>query len=203
MTNTPLEVFTITPGRRYRFRLINSFGSVCPSQITFEGHSLTIIATDGEAVQPVTVDTIISFSGKERFSSASKLFFLNIHQDRREKEGTSSSILGINQYNCASVKYRLDILKLTMFYPLIYRRKIRLRDKRGSTGRRVLDPSSFTGRMWYTSCSTVRYIEICSWSIPTDHHCAHLRFWPSAGCCKYSTVARRFPPFQYLVAVIP
>lgn len=65
MTNTPLEVFTITPGRRYRFRLINSFGSVCPSQITFEGHSLTIIATDGEAVQPVTVDTIISFSGKD------------------------------------------------------------------------------------------------------------------------------------------
>ncbi|KAK1128946.1 hypothetical protein K0M31_020082 [Melipona bicolor] len=64
MTNTPLEIFTITPGRRYRFRLINSFGSVCPSQITFEGHSLTIIATDGEAVQPVSVDTIISFSGK-------------------------------------------------------------------------------------------------------------------------------------------
>lgn len=64
MTNTPLEVFTITPGRRYRFRLINSFGSVCPAQITFEGHALTVIATDGEAVHPVTVNTIISFSGK-------------------------------------------------------------------------------------------------------------------------------------------
>lgn len=86
MTNTPLEVFTITPGRRYRFRLINSFGSVCPSQITFEGHSLTIIATDGEAVQPVTVDTIISFSGKERFSSASKLFFFK-HSSRSTRKG--------------------------------------------------------------------------------------------------------------------
>ncbi|KAK2584471.1 hypothetical protein KPH14_006846 [Odynerus spinipes] len=64
MTNTPLEVFTITPGRRYRFRLINSYGSVCPSQITFEGHALTVIATDGEAVHPVTVNTIISFSGE-------------------------------------------------------------------------------------------------------------------------------------------
>lgn len=64
MTNTPLEIFTMTPGRRYRFRLINAFASVCPAQITFEGHSLTIIATDGEPVHPVQVNTIISFSGK-------------------------------------------------------------------------------------------------------------------------------------------
>lgn len=213
MTNTPLEVFTITPGRRYRFRLINSFGSVCPSQITFEGHSLTVIATDGEAVQPVTVDTIISFSGKQpAFSSASIFFFffLNIHQDRREK-GASCIFLfslllvpGIDQYNCASVKYRHDILKLTMLYLLIYRGKIRLRDKRGSTGRRVLDPSSFAGRMRYTSCPTVRYIEICSWPIPTDHYSAHLRFWSSAGCCKYGRVARQtFSTVSIFVAVIP
>lgn len=64
MTNTPLEVFTMTPGRRYRFRLINAFASVCPAQVTIEGHSLTVIATDGEPVQPVQVNTIISFSGK-------------------------------------------------------------------------------------------------------------------------------------------
>lgn len=64
MTNTPLEVFTITPGRRYRFRVINSFASVCPAQLTIQGHDLVIIATDGEPVRPVTVNTIISFSGK-------------------------------------------------------------------------------------------------------------------------------------------
>lgn len=90
MTNTPLEVFTITPGRRYRFRLINSFGSVCPSQITFEGHSLTIIATDGEAVQPVTVDTIISFSGKEEPSSPSASIFFQTFikiDEKRKGEG--------------------------------------------------------------------------------------------------------------------
>ena len=63
MTNTPLEVFTITPGKRYRFRMINAFSSVCPAQLTFQGHKLTVIATDGEHVQPVKVDTIISFSG--------------------------------------------------------------------------------------------------------------------------------------------
>lgn len=64
MTNTPLEVFTITPGRRYRFRMINSFASVCPAQLTIEGHDLILIATDGEPVRPVQVNTIISFSGK-------------------------------------------------------------------------------------------------------------------------------------------
>ena len=64
MTNTPLEVFTITPGRRYRFRMINSFGTVCPSQITFQDHTLTLIAADGEPVHPVSVNTVISFSGK-------------------------------------------------------------------------------------------------------------------------------------------
>ncbi|KAJ8973623.1 hypothetical protein NQ317_015324 [Molorchus minor] len=64
MTNTPLEVFTMTPGKRYRFRVINSFASVCPAQLTIEGHDLILIATDGEPVHPVTVNTIISFSGE-------------------------------------------------------------------------------------------------------------------------------------------
>lgn len=62
-TNTPLEVFTISPGKRYRFRLINAFASVCPAQITFGGHDLIIIAADGDPVHPVRVNTIISFTG--------------------------------------------------------------------------------------------------------------------------------------------
>lgn len=74
MTNTPLEVFTITPGRRYRFRMINAFASVCPAQVTFEGHNLTVIATDGEPVKPVQVNTIISFSGKVLRTPAYSLF---------------------------------------------------------------------------------------------------------------------------------
>nr|BAJ83487.1 laccase 2 [Riptortus pedestris] len=63
-TNTPLEVFTITPGRRYRFRMINSLATVCPAQLTIQGHPLVLIATDGEPVHPVVVNTIISFSGE-------------------------------------------------------------------------------------------------------------------------------------------
>lgn len=73
MTNTPLEIFTMTPGRRYRFRLINAFASVCPAQITFEGHGITIIATDGEPVHPVQVNTIISFSGKQTIRTYFKI----------------------------------------------------------------------------------------------------------------------------------
>ncbi|BES97114.1 Multicopper oxidase [Nesidiocoris tenuis] len=63
-TNTPLEIFTITPGRRYRFRMINSLATVCPAQLTIQGHPLVLIATDGEPVHPVVVNTIISFSGE-------------------------------------------------------------------------------------------------------------------------------------------
>ncbi|KAK6625519.1 hypothetical protein RUM43_005818 [Polyplax serrata] len=74
MTNTPLETFTITPGRRYRFRMINSMASVCPVQLTFQGHPLILIATDGEPVHPVVVNTIISFSG-ERYD-----FVINAEQ---------------------------------------------------------------------------------------------------------------------------
>ncbi|XP_050304309.1 uncharacterized protein LOC126741886 isoform X2 [Anthonomus grandis grandis] len=64
MTNTPLEIFTMTPGKRYRFRMINSLASVCPAQLTVQGHTLTLIATDGEPVHPVNVNTVISFSGE-------------------------------------------------------------------------------------------------------------------------------------------
>lgn len=63
-TRTPYEVFKVAAGRRYRFRLINAFTTVCPAQFNIERHRLKIIATDGVAVQPVDVDTIISFSGK-------------------------------------------------------------------------------------------------------------------------------------------
>nr|BCM26534.1 laccase-like multicopper oxidase 2 [Pseudothemis zonata] len=64
MTNTPLEIFTVTPGRRYRFRFINSFCTVCPAQLTIQGHPMLIIASDGEPVHPVVVNTIISFTGE-------------------------------------------------------------------------------------------------------------------------------------------
>lgn len=94
MTNTPLEIFTMTAGRRYRFRMINAFASVCPAQITIEGHGLTVIATDGEPVHPVQVNTIISFSGQ-----SSKL-----HVRTLTKNATNSIYLILILSNLTSIK---------------------------------------------------------------------------------------------------
>ncbi|XP_066596752.1 uncharacterized protein [Prorops nasuta] len=65
-TATPYEVFTVQEGARYRFRLINSIGTSCEARITFEGHPLTMIASDGDDFDPITVDSIVFYSG-ERF----------------------------------------------------------------------------------------------------------------------------------------
>lgn len=63
-TTTPLAMFTVTAGKRYRFRVVNAFSSVCPVQLTIEGHNITVIATDGDPVEPVNVNSINSYSGK-------------------------------------------------------------------------------------------------------------------------------------------
>ncbi|KAK9889606.1 hypothetical protein WA026_006979 [Henosepilachna vigintioctopunctata] len=64
VTNITFTQFEVTAGKKYRFRLINSFATVCPAQLSIEGHDMLVIATDGEPVKPVTVNTIISFSGE-------------------------------------------------------------------------------------------------------------------------------------------
>ncbi|XP_076235741.1 uncharacterized protein LOC143180095 [Calliopsis andreniformis] len=63
-TNTSFEVFTVEAKQRYRFRLINAFCTTCASQFTIEGHTLTVIAVDGQSVLPVKVNTIASSAGE-------------------------------------------------------------------------------------------------------------------------------------------
>ncbi|CAL7936374.1 unnamed protein product [Xylocopa violacea] len=63
-TNISAEVITVEANKRYRFRLINSICTVCPGQFTIEGHKLTVIATDGQPIKPVVVDSIISLAGE-------------------------------------------------------------------------------------------------------------------------------------------
>ncbi|XP_043504919.1 laccase-5-like [Polistes fuscatus] len=70
-----MAYFNVAKGIRYRFRMINSFGTVCASEFSIQGHKLTVIATDGEDVQPVVVDKIISLTG-ERYD-----FVLNANQN--------------------------------------------------------------------------------------------------------------------------
>lgn len=56
-------MITVDANNRYRFRFINSFCTICPGQLTVEGHNLTVIAMDGQFVEPVTVDSIVSLAG--------------------------------------------------------------------------------------------------------------------------------------------
>ncbi|KAK9310102.1 hypothetical protein QLX08_000400 [Tetragonisca angustula] len=63
-TNIPYEVITVGANHRYRFRLINSFCTVCPGELTIEGHSLTVIATDGQPIEPTVVNSIVSLAGE-------------------------------------------------------------------------------------------------------------------------------------------
>ena len=57
-------MFDVEPGKRYRFRMINAFSTVCLAQLNIEDHTVMVIAQDGENVEPQAVDTIISGSGK-------------------------------------------------------------------------------------------------------------------------------------------
>ena len=56
-------MITVGANHRYRFRLINSFCTVCPGELTIEGHSLTVIATDGQPIEPTVVNSIVSLAG--------------------------------------------------------------------------------------------------------------------------------------------
>jgi FtsP/CotA-like multicopper oxidase with cupredoxin domain len=62
----PLTVIDVTPGLRYRFRVI---GLSCdPSfNFTIDGHRMTIIEVDGNEVLPVEVDSIPVLAG-QRYS---------------------------------------------------------------------------------------------------------------------------------------
>nr|CAH7756546.1 unnamed protein product [Callosobruchus chinensis] len=64
VSDSPFEIFHVEPGNRYRFRMINAMSSPCGCVIKVEGHIMTVIATDGENVQPRRVDAIASYSGE-------------------------------------------------------------------------------------------------------------------------------------------
>ncbi|KAM7364393.1 uncharacterized protein ACRADG_000906 [Cochliomyia hominivorax] len=63
-TKVPPTVYYVTPGKRYRFRLINSISHACPFQMQIEKHNLTIIASDSYNVLPRSFDTLVTNSGE-------------------------------------------------------------------------------------------------------------------------------------------
>jgi FtsP/CotA-like multicopper oxidase with cupredoxin domain len=63
-SDAPLTLYNVQPNKRYRFRIINAAFNVCPFQIQIERHNFTIIESDGEQMEPVTVDTLYFLPGE-------------------------------------------------------------------------------------------------------------------------------------------
>ncbi|KAK6962817.1 laccase-15-like isoform X1 [Biomphalaria glabrata] len=61
---TPREMFNVTLGKRYRFRVASNGILNCPLQVSVDNHSLEIIASDGQPVEPLTVDAFNIFAGE-------------------------------------------------------------------------------------------------------------------------------------------
>ena len=60
---TPRSIFNVEKGKRYRFRVINSGVQYCPLQISIDHHNMTIIATDGNSIEPIQVTSFYILAG--------------------------------------------------------------------------------------------------------------------------------------------
>nr|XP_033341671.1 laccase-1-like [Megalopta genalis] len=58
------ELFYVEEGKRYRFRIVNSFSTVCPAEVAFHNHKCTVIAVDGTNVKPKEVDKVVILTGE-------------------------------------------------------------------------------------------------------------------------------------------
>ena len=68
---TPLAKFSVKPGKNYRFRLIDIGVYYCPKRFSIDGHNLTIISIDGNPIEPVEVESIVTNPGKYKILSIS------------------------------------------------------------------------------------------------------------------------------------
>ncbi|XP_055904766.1 uncharacterized protein LOC129940445 [Eupeodes corollae] len=62
--NVPVSKFFVEPGKRYRFRVINSISHNCAVQLQIEGHKMTVIASDSSNVRPMDINTLGINSGE-------------------------------------------------------------------------------------------------------------------------------------------
>ena len=96
---TKLATFTVQPNSSYRFRLIGA-QSLFAYRFSIDEHDLTLIATDGHFIKPLTVDFIIIHSGErydfllETKSAPTKNFF--IRAETLEVNGSNPSICRSN-----------------------------------------------------------------------------------------------------------
>lgn len=99
--NVPLSGFSVSPGKRYRFRVAHAGGvKGCPVTLTVEDHVLQLIALDGHPVVPKEVNSLILGRG-ERAD-----FVLNANKEVRSYWIKVSSV-----ENCVSPIYSAAVLK--------------------------------------------------------------------------------------------
>lgn len=60
----PIASFRVKPMKRYRFRLIHVGPYSCSMIVSIDNHKLTLIATDGNPVEPVELDSIMLSAGE-------------------------------------------------------------------------------------------------------------------------------------------
>ena len=61
----PLTIFTVEQGKKYRFRVIGP-GTLYPFRVSIDEHPLTIVASDGYDLDPITAESFVINPG-ERF----------------------------------------------------------------------------------------------------------------------------------------
>ncbi|XP_066596700.1 uncharacterized protein [Prorops nasuta] len=61
--SSELEKYEVQRGKRYRFRIISAVVISCLIKISVVQHPLTVIAIDGNDIEPVTVDQVVLNSG--------------------------------------------------------------------------------------------------------------------------------------------
>ncbi|XP_049881247.1 uncharacterized protein LOC126377517 isoform X2 [Pectinophora gossypiella] len=67
-SNKPLYMktarFNVEQGYRYRFRLINAEFLNCPIEMSVDGHNITVIASDGFDLEPITATSLVTYAGE-------------------------------------------------------------------------------------------------------------------------------------------
>ncbi|XP_053620154.1 uncharacterized protein LOC128680776 [Plodia interpunctella] len=56
--------FVVEQGYKYRFRVINAEFLNCPIEMSVDGHNITVIASDGYDLEPITATSLVTYAGE-------------------------------------------------------------------------------------------------------------------------------------------
>ncbi|XP_013191002.1 uncharacterized protein LOC106135292 [Amyelois transitella] len=56
--------YVVEQGYKYRFRVINAEFLNCPIELSIDGHNITVIASDGYDLEPITATSLVTYAGE-------------------------------------------------------------------------------------------------------------------------------------------